>query len=224
MPAHLNANRDFAQNGGNRQVLRHPDCGAVSRVFSVDALHGLDLAFAASSFRHKFMLGQVLKVKQRPWHGCAGGSLSALRLPHRLAAPGHPPWQPLSSCPLMTMGAASRFASRHNFHLTGNCAAGSSTHSGLKIFIANRIANRGEDIVVQQAGNNARILRCNVGIAGTGDKARRRPKCQQAGHAAWSRHGCGRNISNHARADCLRRTRRKRARGEHNVRAGRFHV
>jgi hypothetical protein len=66
MPAHLNANRDFAQNGGNRQVLCHPDCGAVSRVFSIDAVHGLDLAFAASSFRHKFMFGQVLKVKQRP--------------------------------------------------------------------------------------------------------------------------------------------------------------
>jgi hypothetical protein len=36
--------------------------GSSAAIFPIDAGHGLDLAFEASDFRHKFILGQLLNV------------------------------------------------------------------------------------------------------------------------------------------------------------------
>jgi hypothetical protein len=46
-------NPDFAQNGGNRQVLYQPDSGVISRIFSIVAVHGLGLVVEASVFRRQ---------------------------------------------------------------------------------------------------------------------------------------------------------------------------
>jgi hypothetical protein len=56
----LNANPDFAQNGGNRQVLR--DSGVISRIFSIDAVRGLGLAFTASDFRQQVLSRKWLEI------------------------------------------------------------------------------------------------------------------------------------------------------------------
>jgi hypothetical protein len=62
MPGYLNANPDFAQNGGNRQVLYQLDSGVISRIFSNDAVRGLGLAFTASDFRRQVLLRKWLEI------------------------------------------------------------------------------------------------------------------------------------------------------------------
>jgi hypothetical protein len=81
MPGYLNANRDIAHNGGYRQVLRQHDSGVSAAIFPIDAGHGLDLAFEASDFRHKFILGQLLNVMEYSDSFCTGGALDARNAP-----------------------------------------------------------------------------------------------------------------------------------------------
>ena len=53
MSGYLNANPDFAQNSGKRQVLGQLDSGVISPFSSIDAVRGLGLAFEASDFRRE---------------------------------------------------------------------------------------------------------------------------------------------------------------------------
>jgi hypothetical protein len=62
MPGYLNANPDFAQNGGNRQALCQLDSGVISRIFSIDAVHGLGLVVEASVFRWQVQSRKWLEI------------------------------------------------------------------------------------------------------------------------------------------------------------------
>jgi hypothetical protein len=61
MPGYLNANPDFAQNGGNRQVLYQLDRES-SADFSIDGVHGLGLVVEASVFRWQVQSRKWLEI------------------------------------------------------------------------------------------------------------------------------------------------------------------